>query len=51
MAYAPDDAQLYAERGRIFARQNEMKLPMADFAIALQLDEGVVLSWDREKLN
>ena len=41
--YAPDDAQMYVERGRVRAAQKKVEAAMKDFAIALQLDETVKL--------
>ena len=43
ISYAPDDAQMYAERGRVAAVQNKAEAAMKDFAIAMALDDSVKL--------
>ena len=41
--YAPDDAQMYVERGRVRTSQKKVEAAMKDFALALQLDETIKL--------
>ena len=43
ISYAPDDPQMYAERGRVAAVQNKAEAAMKDFAIAMALDDSVKL--------